>query len=191
MQERRQFVQQPEKLAEAVVYLCQRSSGDPYFGETKLVKLLYYADCDAYQRTGEPFTGSTYLHYPNGPYPERWTNIKDRMETAGDIAVATEEVPGGYERKRTMVRRPVKPGILSEDDIAALDRQIERFAAFNAGEMMTYSHREVAWRATQAYGPMPYELSKFSAPEVDDYLIEEAKRIIGEESRRRADLQSS
>ena len=191
MQERRQFAQQPEKLAEAVVYLCQRSSGDPNFGETKLVKLLYYADCDAYQRTGEPFTGSTYLHYPNGPYPERWTNIKDRMEMAGDIAVAAERVPGGYERKRTMAQRPVKPGVLSEEEIASLSRQIERFAAFNAGEMVTYSHREVSWRATQAYEPMPYELSKFSAPEVDYYLIEEAKRIADEESRRRTNLQGS
>ena len=41
-----------DKLTEAVVYLVNRSQNDPNFGETKLVKLLYYADCAAYLQTG-------------------------------------------------------------------------------------------------------------------------------------------
>ena len=188
MEERRRFEQQPDKLAEAIIYLCQRSSRDLNFGETKLVKLLYYADCDAFQQIGEPITGSMYLRYPNGPYPENWNDIKHGMERAGDIDVSVEDLPGGYERKRTVANRPFRPGVLSDDDIAALDRQVERFSKFNASEIVAYSHRELGWRATQAYEPIPYEASRFLAPVIDAELIEEANRIVDEESRRRADL---
>ena len=63
------FFTNPDKLSAAIVYLAQRSLHDDHFGETKLVKLLYYADCAAYHRTGEPITGTTYIRMDHGPYP--------------------------------------------------------------------------------------------------------------------------
>jgi uncharacterized phage-associated protein len=182
------FLQRPEKLTEAVIYLCQRSSDDPDFGETKLVKLLYYADCDTYERSGQPITGSTYLHFQHGPYPDNWNEIKGRMETRGDIAVIREVTPGGYERKRTVARRLFNPTVLSWEETAALDRQLEQFAGFNASDIVAHSHRGLGWRATKHLEQIPYQASRFSAPEKDDDLSREAQRIADEESRRRANL---
>ena len=110
------------------------------------------------------------------------------MEANGEIAASVENAPGGYELKRTVANRSIKPGVLSEDETAALDRQIERFAQANASEIVAYSHRELGWRSTGAREPIPYEVSRFSAPEREPGLIEEAKRIADEESRRRAAL---
>ena len=188
MERRSRFLQPPEKLAEAVVYLCKRSSEDPNFGETKLVKLLFFADCDAFEHSGTPITGSTYLHLQHGPFPENWTAIKNSMESEGDITVKTESIPGGYERKRTVANRPFRPSVFSAEEIAALDRQLDRFATFNASEIVGYSHRGLGWRATQRLEPIPYQGSRFSAPVKDDILLEEAQRIADEESRRRATL---
>ena len=163
----------PEKLAEAVLYLCQQSSEDPNFGEAKLAKLLYFADCDAFEHRGEPITGSTYLHLPNGPHPENWDAVRSGMESEGDIAVRTESAPGGRERKRPTANRPLRPSLLSAEETAALDRQLARFASFNAGEIVGYSRRTLGWRATERHEPVPYQGSRFSAPVRDDVLLEE------------------
>ena len=186
MEERSRSSITPEKLAEAVIHLCKQSSEDPNFGEAKLVKLLYFADCGAFENSGEPITGSTYLHLQNGPHPEHWAAIKSGMESEGDITVKTENAPGGYERKRTVANRPLRPGILSAEEIAELDRQLARFAPFNAGEMTGYSRRTLGWRATQPLEQIPHQGSRFSAPVKDAALLEEAQRTLDEESRRRA-----
>ena len=188
MEERSRFPQRQDKLAEAVVYLCQRSSDDPNFGETKLVKLLYFADCDAFEHSGRPITGSTYLHFQHGPFPDNWSAFKSRMESEGDITVTAESTPGGYERKRTIANRPFNPGVLSAEEVAALDRQLGRFATFNGSEIVGYSHRELGWRSTQLLEPIPYHASRFSAPVREDVLLGEARRIADEESRRRSTL---
>ena len=188
MERHSRFLQLPEKLAEAVVYLCERSSEDPNFGETKLVKLLYFADCDAVEHRGTPITGATYLHLQQGPFPENWTAIKSSMESEGDIAVKIESAPGGYERKRTVANRPFRPSVFSAEEIAALDRQLARFASFNASEIVGYSHRGLGWRATQHLERIPYQGSRFSAPAKDETLLGEAQRIADEESRRRGTI---
>ena len=175
----------PEKLTEAVLYLCQQSSEDPDFGEAKLVKLLYFADCDALERRGTPITGSTYLHLPNGPFPQDWDTVMSGMKQGGDIAVQTENGPGGYGRKRARANRTPRPGVLSEEETASLDRQIARFAQFNAGEIVSYSRRGLGWRATGHRGPVPHQGSRFRAPVKDGALLEEAERVMDEEAKRR------
>ena len=88
--------QNREKLIEAVIYLCQRSVDDPNFGMTKLVKLLYYSDCASYAQVGAPITGTTYLHFPHGPFPENWYQVRQQMEANGDVSVEYETSVPGY-----------------------------------------------------------------------------------------------
>jgi uncharacterized phage-associated protein len=188
MERRRHFTQHRNKFTEAVIHLCTRSIDDPDFGETKLVKLLYYADSAAYQADAEPLTGTTYLHFPNGPFPANWYTIKDELVKTGELEIRLEPIATGIERKRPVAIRPVRAGVLSAEDVAALDQQIERFAGYNANDMVAFSHRELGWRITGDRDPIPYELSRFSAPERDDELIQEARRIAAEDARRRANL---
>ena len=188
MVERQHFAQRWDKLTEAVIHLSQRSTDDPDFGETKLVKLLYYADCAAYEQGGAPITGTTYLHFPHGPFPENWYDVKDRMEADNAISVMEETTPDGYTRKRTLANRSVKPGVLSEAEISILDEQLEQFTGFNGSELAAFSHREIGWRMTTDREPIPYEVSKFSAPVPDEFLMKEARRIADEYAQRRANL---
>ena len=190
MAEAEHFYQHRGKFIEAVIHLCARSADDTDFGETKLVKLLYYADSAAYQGQGAPITGTTYLHFPNGPFPANWYTIKDGMERNGEIELQLETVAPGYERKRPVAKRDVRAGVLSTEETAVLDEQIERFASFNASDMVALSHRELGWRMTGDREPIPYESSRFSAPDRDDELIQEARRIAAEDARRRANLYS-
>lgn len=177
-----------EKLAAAVAYLTQQSLRDDRFGETKLVKLLYYADCAAYQRTGEPITGTTYIRMPHGPYPGQWQVTKRRLEDLGIIRVVGENVSTTHTRQRALPGENASIDALTEEDKTFLDEQLRRFREFTAAAIEEYSHEDLAWHATDQGAPMPYELSGIRRPgPPDDETRARGNRIakrIREEGRR-------
>ena len=174
-----------DKLTEAVVYLVNRSQNDPNFSETKLVQLLYYADCAAYMQTGEPITGVTYLRYPHGPYPQAWAARKNAITTAGDVDIFSEEMGTDVHRRRWTANRPVASGILSPREETILNEQLERFADFNASQIADYAHQEFGWILTEPGQPMPYDLAGLSDVPLTDENFDAAKRIAANAASRR------
>ena len=165
------FEQNIDKLIEAAIYLSERSVDDPNFGMAKLVKLLYYADCASYVLHGKPITGTTYLHFPHGPYPENWYQARQRMENDGAVTVLYETTVPGYYKYRMLTERPANRELLSLTDLELLDAQVQRFADFNAAGIEQYSHQDISWRSTEDGQPMPYELAGFTAPPLSERSI--------------------
>ena len=174
-----------DKLTEAVVYLAKGSENDPYFGETKLVKLLYYADCAAYLQTGAPITGVTYLRYPHGPYPEAWTTRKNAMVGAGDVDVFPEAPGIDVHRQRWIANRPVKSGILSPLEEGILSAQLQRFAGFNIATIEDYTHQEFGWILAEPGEAISYDLAGLSNPPLTDDLLDTARGIAANAASRR------
>ncbi len=175
--EQETFSQDLDKLIEAALYLCERSADDPNFGMTKLVKLLYYADCSAYMQQGEPITGSAYLHFPHGPYPENWYRARAQMERSGAVTLLRESAGAHYHRYRLLPNRPANRELLSPAELTLLDEQVHRFAGFNAAAIEHYSHQEVAWRATEDGEPMDYELAGITAPPLSQNSVRRGQAI--------------
>ena len=159
------FEQDRGKLIEAAIYLSELSMDDPNFAVSKLVKLLYYADCESYMECGRPITGTTYLHFPHGPYPEDWHQVREQMEQNGDVEILYETTVPGYQQYRILPRRAADLERLSPTDRESLEAQVKRFAGFNAAGIEQYSHQEVGWLSTEDGQPIPYALAGvFSAP---------------------------
>ena len=175
--EHQRFALRLEKLIESVIYLCHHSADDPNFGVTKLVKLLYYADCDAYLKYGEPITGNTYLHLPHGPYPENWYKVRQRMEQAGDVRVVREEAGGYHHRYRLLPNRSLQEEMLSDQEKTILDEQLAKFASFNAAGIEEFAHQGFGWLSTEDGEPIPYELSGITAPRYSANEIAIGKRV--------------
>lgn len=49
------------KLANLILYLCDKCKGDPNFDLEKLKWLLFSIDIEAFRRTGRSVTGCTYI----------------------------------------------------------------------------------------------------------------------------------
>ena len=189
MENRIRFPLRWEKLAAAVAYLAQQSLRDDRFGETKLVKLLYYADCAAYQRTGEPITGTTYIKMPHGPYPDRWQTTICGLESSRTVRLSSESAGNECVRKRWLPGENATMAALTEQDKRLLDEQLRQFAEFSGAEIEEYSHDELAWDATREREVMPYELSGIRRPSSppDAETVARGRRIaqrIREEGRR-------
>ena len=174
-----------DKLTEAVVYLVNRSQNDPNFGETKLVTLLYYADCAAYLQTREPITGITYLRYPHGPYPQAWAARRNAMTMAGDVDIFSEELGTDAHRHRWIANRPADSGVLSSRDETILNQQLERFSKFDATQIVDYAHQEFGWILTEPGEAIPYDLAGLSDVPLTDKNLETAKRIAANAASRR------
>lgn len=162
------FEQDREKMVEVVLYLSSLSVDDPNFGMTKLVKLLYYSDCASYALHGKPITGTTYLHFPHGPFPENWYQVREQMERNEDVDIVYETVAAGYCRYRMLPRRAADIEMLSPDERAVLEEQVSRFARFNAAGIEEYSHQEIAWLTTEDGQPLEYSLSGIVSPPLSE-----------------------
>lgn len=182
------FPLQWDKLAAAAAYLTGRSRHDNNFGVTKLVKLLYYADCAAYGSAGQPITGATYIHMPHGPYPDNWEAMLRRLQDERVIGVLEEDIPNGQQRRRPITGVAATNEPLTERERRFLDEQLRRFADFNATQIEEYSHDELAWHVTAQGEAMPYELSGIRRPDPPDAeTIARGRRItkrIRDEGRR-------
>ncbi len=178
--EPQQFEPDTKKLTAAVVHLIDGSKADPNFGETKLVKLLYFADCAAFWRKGAPITGMIYVHNQFGPYPQEWYVQKRQMQAAGVVRIDRETVYGNYPRHRWTVVGEIENELLSHDEREILDQQLERFSRFNASGIVEYSHQEIAWLSTDIGEPMAYEMSGFAAPPLSSDEREMGERLADE-----------
>lgn len=176
------------KLAAAVSYLTERSRNDEHFGFAKLVKMLYYADCAAYIRTGRPITGATYVHMPNGPYPDDWPAMLERLEAEQAIKVLKEYAAKGYWMRRPIVEGSAVTDALTEKEQGFLDEQLRRFADFSTTQIEEYSQDELAWHVARQGEAIPYELCGIRRPgPPDEETIARGRRIakrIREEGRR-------
>ena len=162
------FQQDRGKLIEAALYLSDLSIDDPNFSMTKLVKLLYYADCESFIQYGKPITGTTYLHFPHGPYPENWYRIREHMEKNGDVEILYETSVPGYQKYRLLPQRSADLERFSLEERRCLEAQVPRFASFNAAGMEEYAHQEVGWLSTEDGQPIPYALAGVVSPPLSE-----------------------
>lgn len=158
------FEQDRAKLIEAAIYLTELSMDDPNFAIPKLVKLLYYADCESYMQHGYPITGTTYIHFPQGPYPANWYQVREQMEANGDVQILYDPAVPGYYQYRILPLRPADLELLSSADRETLEAQVRRFEHFNGAGIEEYSHQEVGWLSTEDGQPIPYALSGIVSP---------------------------
>ena len=169
------FEQDRGKLIEAALYLSELSIDDPDFGIKKLTKLLYYADCDAYVQFGEPITGTTYLHFPHGPYPSNWYEVREQMESQGDVEVVYGSSGAAYQHYRLLPLRTADLESLKPTEREILEAQVSRFAGFNASGIEQYSHQEFGWLSTEDGQPIPYSLAGVASAQLSARDIQNSR----------------
>src|SRR5579884_3019205 len=92
------------KFRELVLYIAGRCEALPRYGKTKLYKILFFADFEAYRRTKRPITGARYLAWEMGPVPEseERTLIESTMPQEGLLALKRS----GREQRYVALREP-------------------------------------------------------------------------------------
>lgn len=162
------------KLRELILYYARRSEGDETFGKTKLNKLLFYADFDAYLSLGRSITCQEYVKQPRGPVPSRVNSMLSEMEASGDL-VLIERQYFGLVQMRPYARREPSLSLFSGPEIALVDQVLTRFWGRSAADVSELSHDFIGWKVYGMGETIPYETAL-----VDDGPLTEAQIAFGQ-----------
>lgn len=146
------------KALEALVHVASQWPGITTF---YLAKVFFFADRDHLRTYGRPVTGDAYIAMANGPVPSRLYDIvKGNLDFFGDPEAieAALRVDRNARYHRVYAARNPNLDLLSETDIAALNRAIE----FCRGKTFVYlsnvTHQEPAWALAEPNAEMNPEL---------------------------------
>ena len=115
--------------------------------KTKLMKLLNYSDMIFYKENSVSISGLKYVHLPYGPVPEKFNVLLGKLEE-DKIAHVEVEFDGKYERHKVLPDEDDFNGILTNEEIAVLERVYNKFIGFGSVEISNYSHKEKGYSST-------------------------------------------
>lgn len=127
--------------------------------KTKLMKLLNYSDMIFYKENGISISGVRYVHLPYGPVPENFDILLGTME-ADHIAHIEVFYDNSYEKHQVVPEEDTPKEILSDEEIAVMERVYDKFARFGSVEISNYSHKEKGYSATQKGEIISYSYAK-------------------------------
>lgn len=144
------------KFRELLLYVAKRSESDPDLGDTKLNKILFFAEFLAYGRTGKAITWQPFQKLEWGPAAKSLLPVRRRMEDAKEAATA-ERDHFGYRQRRLVALREPDLSAFSGAEIAIIDEVIEELRGQNAREVSDLSDRFPGWQVAQLGVEIPYE----------------------------------
>lgn len=145
-----------EKFCAMVLFFAHRSAE---LLKTKLMKLLNYSDMIFYKENGISISGACYVHLPYGPVPENFDILLGTM-AADHIAHIEIIYDNGYEKHQVIPEEEMPEGVLTEEELAVLERIYRKFANFGSVDISNYSHKEKGYNATQKGEIISYAYAK-------------------------------
>ena len=134
-----------EKFKELILYIAKECETHPFFGATKLNKVLFYSDFIAYEQLGKPITGAEYTALEYGPGPRRLLPIRQDMLLDGDIII--QELGS---QQRVVARRSPDLEEFSPSERKIIDTVIEALEYQDAESVSDLSHKFLGWQAARA-----------------------------------------
>lgn len=140
------------KFEELVLYIAERTADDRQFGRTKLAKVLFYADFEAFRLYGEAITRAPYQAWQYGPYPPALESAINRLKNERRIEVLPG--PAEFDADRIV---PKSGGKAAERDrfadrLPLIDEWIKRVQEETASSIKKHAHEHLAWKLFRAEG---------------------------------------
>jgi putative zinc finger/helix-turn-helix YgiT family protein len=147
---------QLSKLREMMLFFAQL----PEMYQTKLNKLLFYADFGFFRDSGVSITGSPYLAFQHGPVPQHYPWIEADLIEGGDMTSEDVFFSGGGSGVVLRTQRTPYMSVFSSEEIAMMQLVAERLGGKTSRRLKDLSHRERAWVDTPKGEMIPYELAR-------------------------------
>ena len=155
-----------EKALEVLLYIAARVS-DVYTA----LKVLYFADMKHLAKYGRQISGDSYIAMALGPVPSESYDIVKIARGEDWHSLSIPVVPS-LSADRTTLRglRAADMDYLSESDVECLDEAIQEYASLSFSELLSLSHKDVAYERADRNGVIPIEDIVAGLPERDALL---------------------
>jgi hypothetical protein len=167
-----------KKLAELIVYIAHQSESDRHFGKVKLIKLLAYADFEAYVRLGHSITGERYQRLEHGPAPRDAPAVLEALLARGDLA-ESKRLIGRFRQTRYFARRRPNVAVFSQPELEIVNEILFRFAGVGSKAISEASHRDfVGWDMVSNHEDIPYRTALLSDEAPSDTTLARGREIL-------------
>ena len=126
------------KLKEMIHYIAS-TIPEEKLGKTKLNKILWFSDREAYLKLGHTISGGTYIRMPRGPVADSLNAALFSLEADG-ILTTISEYHGEYSKYTFHSLTQPECKCISNEETQILDSQIKRLADLTAKEVSELSH---------------------------------------------------
>lgn len=167
-----------QKFKELILYLADQSGDDPGFAMTKLNKLLYFCDFEAFRKLGHSITGARYQKLEWGPAAREFVPLHE--ELLKDQWARIERRRRGEYEQRVTVSTGADPSVFSEDELAVIADVIAELRPFDATGASEASHEQSpGWNAADEFELIPYETARISTQRPPEKVFGFFRRLHG------------
>ena len=146
------------KFRQLMLYIADRSKEDPWFGATKLNKILYFCDFRAFAELGRPITGATYMRLSEGPVPRELMSQRKAAIEDEEARIEQRRV-FKFTQHRLIPTEPVNLSAecFSHEEQEIIEDTIKFLSPLTAKDVSDLSHQEPGWIMAEHKEPIPYE----------------------------------
>lgn len=156
------------RFKDLLLYVAEKLADDPTFGETKLNKVLFFSDFEAYKHLGRPITGAEYQKNKYGPTARVYTVMRDELIRWDQVRVERRMV---VDHVQDVVRpNNIKPNTaqFSPDELRIVDSVIDEMRRYTNTEASDESHkRSAGWLARDLGETIPYSSALINPEPLD------------------------
>jgi hypothetical protein len=144
------------KFTELVLHIARETEHDRKCGKTKLNKILFFCDFEAFRILGAPITGQHYLKFDNGPVCRDLPALSARFEETQDAAWELCNYYGLTLHKLKAHRAP-DLSLFLEEELEIVRQVIEDLGPFDAASVSHLSHLFPGWQVVENGEKIPYD----------------------------------
>jgi uncharacterized phage-associated protein len=168
----------PRKFKELILYLSDQSGDDPGFAMTKLNKLLFFCDFEAFRRLGHSITGARYQKLEWGPAAREFMPLHD--ELLKDQWAHIERRQRGEHEQRVTVSTGADTDAFTEEELRVVNDVIAELRPFDATGASEYSHENSpGWNAADEFELIPYETARISTERPPEKVFRYFRKLHG------------
>ena len=161
-----------------IIHYVQDKHSIEQLGNTKLHKILYYADMLNFTATGKPLTGDDYLNQQYGPTSRHLKAVVSELTREGRVELHEIDFYGFPQRSFAALTAPLHR--LSNEETALLQDLADVVCERSARDVSELSHDRV-WGSVQRGEVIPYYAAFGLFPRgLDSDDLEDARREVEE-----------
>lgn len=178
MPDRTEFRFDERRFKNLLLYVAKQLADDPTFGETKLNKVLFFSDFEAYRLLGEPITGADYQKNKYGPTARAYPVMRDELLRWDQLTVERRLVVDHVQD--VVTPKNIEPNLdeFTKDQLSIVNRVIDEMRKYNNTEVSDLSHeRSAGWNVVEFAATIPYRSAIMATREIPDEDVERARQI--------------
>ena len=148
-----------EKYKGLVHYICAKAPNPKKLGATKLNKILFYSDREAYLTLGQPITGEVYTKQKFGPVSKHILSAIEELEREGALAVSEASgyfVGQRHPQRLFFSRRNPSLSRFSAEEISLVDEVLHIICNKHTAQSISDLSHDLVREAAEIGEEIPY-----------------------------------